>query len=703
MKKNNRKNFALAATALAAAMTFSTAAEAQTPSFPFSKSRARLVVLLHGVTPKMTEAPEQEIQGSGHARHYWGFDFIKGLQGRVDETSMRVITPQVFGGKMTFRNTLSSEWKPEGPGQAALDLAPICFPVSWLTSLPAGIETNQTLIKDHIRLLTKNGADSTMVMISTRDGSKHFMPQLAEAIDEIYRSYVTAFGHLPENQQPQIYLVGHSFGGVIARGILANPTQMDLFGNSLPAAQRAQANFLRDRVVLIKTIGAPHRGTHIADPAGDAADLYSTVGLGFIHSYYSFIAALPWKNYSSAWVNQKTADMLHAGLDAISGKRDCLKDLTRMEEYNNGILNTNTMRRGDNSLVPIYTAAGRNPGGMFYDQSRSVFYLGGGAWNPISNLDIAGGNRPAKEAMALNIIGSVMHLKGYGREGRKPWGTATLADGDRVASPYQGFGQSFARAVSAPLAVSGNDIKILAGKFFEGKPYTMGKADGEWDNDGFLGWDSAHGIGLAGSNWYRVFSPTKYGGQLPWDNDNHGSMMFNPGNGLWIHNELVRQAGPYNHFPGSRRSTWASNDVPVTPLNGIRLDFLEVHDIANNLDYLSGADFTLRVRVGSTESTVNLKDDTRTVTNAPSFYLNNFAGSVIPIRIDVIERDTPDPNDICPLTPELHRTSLYLFFDTRTNRITGDMEALAGDTMYIKPPASLANRVSMKLRVVRTQ
>lgn len=703
MKINkNIRNFVMTASIVAGAALTATPAEAQTP-FPFSQNRARLVVLIHGVTPKPDEDPEIKIGSSAHARAYWGFDMIKGLQGRVDETTMRVITPRAIGG-MRLRVEKETDWTVANSGTNAFDLAPICFPVSWNTQLPPGIETNQTLIKEHINLMTKGGANSTMVMVNTRDGSKHFMPQLAEAIDEIYRSYVQAYGYLPAAQQPQIYLVGHSFGGVIARGILANPAQMDLFGNSLPPAQRTQAQFLRDRVVAIQTLATPHTGTHMPDMAGDAAAMLQTQGLDFVRKLFGWVAALPWNGYSAEWVQKQSADIIDIALDEVSGTRDCLKDLARMNEYNNGILNTGTMRRSDGTWVPIYTATGRNPGNMFLDQSRSVFLLGGNVWNPISSIDLIRGTKLAKEAQILNLIEAGMHLKGYGKETRKPWGTATIAEGDKVAGPYAGIGATV-RPVSAGLTISGADVKWLADKFLTGKPYAMGKADGEWDNDGFVGFDSGHGIGLSGNNWFRVFPAARYGGQLPWDIDNHSSIRYNAGVGLWIHNEIVRGAGPFVNTAGLRRSVWGPLDTPTTPLAGIRIDFTEIRDLSN-LDY-GGADFRMTVRVGSQEGSVNLPNDKGLITSGIPFAGTvNFPGTIIPIRIDLLERDNPsagDPDDLCVISPQKQQSSLYLYFDTRTNRITGDLEGVAGDILTGAGPAGITNRAQIKLKITRTQ
>lgn len=701
--QHKTKTLALALTAAITSVAALAPIEAQAQSFAFNKNRPRLVMLLHGVTPRPDQDAEAMIGTSGHARYYWGFNFIKGLQGRTDETQMRVFTPRLFGS-MHFKNTVAADWTPYNSGSQPSDYAPICFPVSWWSNLPAGIETNATIQKDYIRLMTKNaGANTTMVMVNSRDGSRSFNKQVGEAIDELYMSYTIAFNHLPIEQQPQIYMVCHSWGGMVARGIMANPTGADLFANKLTASQRTRATFLRDRTVLIKTLGTPHQGTYIPDLSGDIHDLITAVGPTIISRYFGFIASQPWRNYSADWVKSKTASTMNTIVNAVSGKRDSLDDITNVASYNAGLIHPNTQRRSDGTLVPIYTAAGRNPGGMVYDQSRSVFLLGGGQWNPISNLDIAMNSpRYGTEAMALNIIESLSHLKGYGKEGKKPWGTAHVADGDRVASPHRGLGPTTAKSFNSGIAIDSLDVKWLAQRFFEGKPYLQGVADGEYDSDGFLGWDSAHAINLSGTgqNWYRVYPTNKYGGQLPWDVDNHGSMMFNAGNGTWIHNELLREAGPYALYAGARRSSWATGDVPVTPSKGVKIEFPQIHDIVNDLDYLSGADFTLRIRVGATEKSINLADNTRTV-SAPTFYFSGFASPIIPIRIDVVERDTPDPNDLCLVSPFRNRSSVFLYWDTRTQRVLGDYSAGAGETITMKPSLTdFANRVQMQIRVL---
>jgi hypothetical protein len=671
------------------------------PLFKINQSRPKLVLLIHGITPKPEEDQAVGIGSAKHARHYWGFEFIKGLQGRMDENAMRVITPKK-NGTLQLQTNMIEDWFPRQGVNNPDDLAPICYPISWNKQLPPGIEWNQTLIKDHIRLMTKN-SESIMVMVNTRDGSKHLMPQVGETIDEVFNSYRAAFGHLDEKVQPQIYIVGHSFGGVIARTLLANPAGADLFGNKLTATQRTRADYLRQRVVLVKTLSTPHEGSLVGDLAGDAANWMDTVGKAVLEQAVSAYSFIPWKMHSESWVKGTTKNMLETAMNAISGRRDCLEDVRRMSEYNAGILKENTARRSANGeIIPIFSAAGRNPSGTFYDSSRSVG-LFGGTWNPVTNLDIATGyNRFAKEAMALTIIETVMRQEGYGVAPRAPWGKTTFAEGDRMRSPYTFFGTTLPRKFSDPLVLDTTDLSLVIGYFLLGAPYTAGP-DGEWDNDGFVGWNSSHALNQKGTNWYRVYDQKKYGSLLPWDQDHHGSMMFNVGTAQWIHNELLRTAGPYNFFPGSRRSTWTMLDGPVTPRHGIKLDFIELKDIAGDLDY-SGAEFTLKATIGTSQNVMHGPDNTNTWKNIPSFAIDNYQSTVIPIKIDVIERDQPyDPDDQCVVTPEDGQTALYLYYDVRTNRISGDLNGMGGEVLTSRGNTAASNRVQLKFKVTRFQ
>lgn len=679
------------------------------PAFSFSPTRPKLVVLLHGVTPKPTEQPSQYIGASGHARYYWGYEFIKGLQGKLHETHMRVVTPKI-GGQFRMTTIDRTGWQPSTTDTNGLDLAPIFFPIAGFTNVTPQNQLDQNFIKGYISWMT-GSAENPMVMINTRNGANHLMPQTAETIEEIYHSYKNAFGSLPVDRQPQIYLVGHSFGGVIARAILANPTGADLYGNKLNIYQRQMADFLRQRVVAVQTIAAPHEGTLIGDPASDVADFISTYGYGPVNGIVQLLDFFATQDLTPEQTEAYTKEIIKGALDEVSGKRDCLEDLRRMPEYNAGILHPNTARRSANgALVPIYTGAGRNPGGTYFDDSRSVFYLGGSTWNPVSAFDLIRGTRHSKNASALKLIESVLHNEGYGRLGKKPWGNAEFALGDKVASPMAGVGPTTARPLSQGFFPSNKVIFGAASELFDGKPYRTGIGDGEWDNDGFLAWDSAHGVHLSATNYFRAFDPLKYGSMLPWDVDNHGSIMFNPAVGAWIHNEVIRAAGPTVGLPGLRRSVWSSTDVPVQPNVNLKVELMRIEDAKNDLDLATGADFSVTTRIGDVESTKHLPNDTSifvpTSTTIPTWTHLNFRGSIIPIRIRVVERDNPnygDPNDQCVASPTPGQTSLYVYFDTRTNRIIGDVQGDAGAIIDVKPVWwGVSNRVNMKIRITRT-
>jgi len=672
-------------------------------AFQFNKTRPRLVVLLHGVTPEVGQDPEAKITQSGHARYYWGFDFIKGLQGRLDEDKMAVITPRL---NRTFRatNTTADDWRPDTTDTSAFDYAPICFPISGWGTIPAGMQTNQAFIKDYIRLMTKApGAQNTMVMINTRDGSKHFMTQLAETIEEVYASYNIAFGELPEAQQPQIYLVTHSFGGIIARGILANPSQADLFGVKLNASQRIKCDYLRKRVVLVNTLAGPHTGTFIGDPASDVADYLKLHGWNIIRNILdsSIYTLLSGEELTKDELNAETRDTLETALNAVAGKRACLDDLLRVPEYNAGILHPGTARRWDGGpMVPIYTAAGRNPGGKYFDQDRGVFLFGGVQYNPVSSIDLMRkAGRFGKEASLLNLISAILHQEGYGRQGGRPWGSATMMDGDKVANPFEGTGPRVARKLSDGWVPVKSKLLEIGQRFLNGKEYLTATPDGQWDDDGFLGWDSAQAIGIDAPNYYRLFNEQMYGTLLPWDIDNHGSMMFNAGNGAWIHNELIREAGPVVSS-GARRSVWGNYDSPDTPSNSIKVELLQVKDITGDIDY-GDDELQVTVRIAGTSQTQDLPEGDN-ITSIRPFYGYGMPTTVIPIRIQVKELDFPDPDDICTASIVPGQTSIYLFFDTRTNRIFGDVTGVEGETLTITPNLWWQeNRVQTKIRITK--
>lgn len=669
--------------------------------FNFNKNRPRLVVLVHGITSEKLQAPEEKIGTSAHARWYWGFDQIKGFSGFPNEASARVITPWK-DGTLRFRTTLRGNWshKTHVP-ESSNELAPIVYPMSWMSgNLP--IDTNQAEIKTYLRLMTKPGTNPvTGVMVPYRIGSKHLMPQTADTINQVYETYMKAFGHLAEDAQPQLYFVGHSFGGIISRTIMSNPTGADLYGNKLTATERARANFLRDRTVHVTTVSTPHFGTPLIDQSQDAAAFVRLRG-GNIQTAAAGIDAIM-KIPPFSWLGvelnlAKTVRTAVLGaLDAVAGERDCLNDIKRMPEYNAGILQPTLARRSTGIPVPIYTITGRDPGATYYDRSRAPFIIGG-EWLPYSILDLFPGERMASNAAKMYAVQSLLHEAGYGKKGKMPWGPAAIPEADQMISGLKGVGPTNARPVSAGIELTASLVGNTLWDVLKAKPYLVGK-DGENDSDGFVGFDSGHGLGLTGGAWYRIYNRTEYGTHLPWDNDNHATITFNPGVGQWIHNELLREAGPY-YSSTQRISRFLGQGAAIRPSHSVKVEVLEVHDSLNNLDTVTQADFTMQVRIGDAITTQNGKDNTRTATGFKPVYRTSMPNSIIPIRIAVSERDpVGDPNDHCTITRVRGRDTLYLYFDTRTQTITGDVNALAGDIITSDGPYGATNRARVKVRI----
>lgn len=680
------------------------AAAAKPPAqeqFIFSPTRPRLVVLLHGVTSEPQQAIAEGIATVGHTRWYWGMGLIQGILGTPGETHARVVQPVLLGG-MSIKTMPVGDWHWEKlPEARTSDLAPIVFPIGNQRTLPNEAAMTRDAVRQYIRSVMTPGANpGAAVMVNFRDGSKHLMPQTAATIEQVYNAYQAAFGHLPLAAQPQIYFIGHSFGGVVARAIFANPTGADLFGNKLQPHQRTMADFLRSRTVLLGTLSTPHLGTPMGDQAGDVAAWVRRRGGNvktLLGSVDSVTNTEPLKSLGLATNLTKVAhDGMLAALDAISGERDCLQDLTRMPEYNAGILNPNTGRRHDGgSMIPIYTMSGRSPGATYYDRERGVA-LFSQKMIPNSCIDALRSDRPGKEASLLYMIQSILHREGYGKEGKKVWGSATIPEADYFTSPYKGIGPNSARALSAGIEITLGEVATTLTDFLKGKPYAYG-ADGENDSDGFLGFDSGHGLGLAGNHWYRVYRRDYYGHLMPWDLDHHGSMMFNVGTGIWIHNVLLREAGPIVAPGHLSRYPMGANTPPAR--KNITVQVTSVNDIDNDMDPVGGADFSVYVRIAGRLFSANGPDNTRNATGFSPFTVSALPQSVVPIALSVIERDDLDPDDLCSISPVKGRDNAFFFLDTRTGQIWGDARGQVGQTLTVTGIASVYNRVRASFKV----
>ncbi len=682
-------------------------------SFAFSPNRPRLVVLLHGVTNPRENSPEEGIASAKHARFYWGYDFIRALMGVPTNPAIQLIQRgqarvdlafiQADNWTVTPKDSLDALKSEDG------DLAPVLVPDLMFKRSLGRISADDFKAEPNPK---------TAVMVTFRDGSKHLMPQLGDAIDQIFSTYRQTFGHLPEASQPQIYLMGHSFGGVVARAILTNPEGPDLYGGRLNSGQRQRADYLRRRVVNVTTISAPHTGTIIPEMTGDVDRILKT-GQSFLPSTVSLKNQGPLGKIKSEIVDKnlvKVHEALGKAIKSASGDRDSLHDILRMAEYNQGILSPEKATRVDGSLVPIFTLGGRNPGGMFFDRNRAPF-VAGGKILPHSIIDIMGAGRFPSNAGSLYLIESLLHRAGYGKTNGKPWGAAAIPEADMMSSPMRGITSDLTPTQLSNRFSVTSLTPMIAGVLADGfssNPYALG-SDGENDTDGFCGFDSYHGLGVSPVKpwWWKGLYGARYGSFMPWDLDNHGSLMFNIGNGLYLYNEMVSKAGP-TPTKNSDLGIWVT--TPGNSMGGpglqkkhnITVDITRVWSRDGDIDPQIGrettklGDYDVYIRVAGSLKKIACKDDADQSTYVGSHGVTGTPQSVIPIVLSIIDRDRElpnDPDDDCVLSPEKGRDNLYIYFDTRTGRIYGDATGKAGEEITQGGYTGVYNPVGIAFKI----
>jgi hypothetical protein len=176
--------------------------------------------------------------------------------------------------------------------------------------------------------------------------------------------------------------------------------------------------------------------------------------------------------------------------------------------------------------------------------------------------------------------------------------------------------------------------------------------------------------------------------------------MFNVGNGLYIHNELQQKSGP---LPGGGLWSQYPNQPSTTrSRHGIKVEIVEIHDVKDSLDSASKADFKVSVRIAGELREKDAPKDTRTPRNVATFTKTGIAPSVIPLVFSVTESDPDilkDPDDFCAIYPGKGRDNLYVYYDTRTQRLYGDVEGAAGDLLTAAGIPGVYNRVQIRFRV----
>lgn len=495
----------------------------------FAKNRPTVTVLIHGVTGY--PSTDDRIGTLEGARNYWGFEFIDKL----------------LGAQQDYPTTFTDDRSPTG----SLDKN------NWETKF-----INKTVPSNHfITIYGKPNLSSSSpfytpfsLMMTYRDGSLSYKKQVAATAAQIVSLYNSQFGDWPEEKKPQLILLCHSFGGVVARTICSNPSNIpsndaNVIVENFTAAEKANMEFIRNKTLYITTLSTPHEGSPITKNAE----------IGSFLQDIKFFGLAPFDQ-----------------IDKSDPDTYVLKQLTTsfMENINETILKPELCKRADGSLIPIHVLGGRVPSGPKYfdDPNENDGDLntvdGGIGTTNIDELNSTESNREKYEAYNLLRVDYIMHLVLGIITNGKPWG-ATPADNNDLDIIKATDVDALSGCLKFPveynpinfglkprvyyLRTNWSDIPSKVPFRCEYK-FTKGSGiarDGEIDNDGFVPINSSLGVKL-GTNTKNYFDHSK-----PWptanatagswyrfyrsiaDYHNHGSIKFSGEIATWLRENII--------------------------------------------------------------------------------------------------------------------------------------------------------------------
>jgi len=509
-----------------------------TEGIGFAQNRPTVVVLIHGVTGYPSRNPKiGRMQG---ARAEWGYDFISGLLGDVGQL------PHTFADASEQSGVISRD--------------------EWETKHIDPFNVNHHFITVYGEPNPARNFYPFSLMLTYRDGSISMKKQVTHTAGMISSLYQKAFGSWPADRQPQIVLLCHSFGGVIARTICSNPASIpsnnpDVAEEKFSEGERRNMEFIRNRTMYITTLATPHEGSPVT--------LNAQLGSVLQHMIPEVKATDP----DTEILKQLTPDyFLH---------------------LNQTIIRPNLCRRGNGSLIPVHAIGGRVPAGPIFfsnpnQHDNDLRTVDGGIGHTnIDSLEANGSNRQAFEAYGLLRVDYAMHLFfGQFMPNGKPWGAVPndnrqldIIQTRDVLFPVPCLGEpgyTTANFLLKPRLYywrqRWNETRtfLICNGGFTPQPGTM-VSDGEIDNDGFVPINSALGVKLGtnitnfsrntgGGSWYRFYRSGA-------DFHNHGSIKTEAEVGRWVRTNIIGNE-PSSLLFGRLHNTNAAG--PNISRNGVR-------------------------------------------------------------------------------------------------------------------------------------
>lgn len=356
-----------------------------------------LIVLLHGATARTPgDNPREDgVPGTRkHARHYWTYPFVKGLLGAVADKDIPLVTLE--GTDITKEDFLNKGLTLPGQGVDQVPASDQCTLGDLMTA--ERFSPGQA------------AAPRLTVLLGHRDAKDSLVEQAMYAVDQIY-ACVTLFERT-FSRKPKLVFVAHSWGGLITRFILSNPTRASLQAITNPLSLRFPASnsrydtgdlstrvkmdYLRNLTYYAITMATPHQGVRFMDRA---TEVIRAVGVlrGTIDAADQAQERLlnAWRNAVSLLVNLPPLDAVNAepvvaALTSFEqfGQTTILGINRVWGESHTGLwaaLNTGPLHPSrairtnqsaivgaKNQFIPIYALGARNPGSTVADTLNLV-------------------------------------------------------------------------------------------------------------------------------------------------------------------------------------------------------------------------------------------------------------------------------------------------------------------------------------------
>lgn len=350
-----------------------------------------IVVLLHGATAR-TPLDNPRVDGvpgtRKHARHFWTYPFVAALLGADPSKNAPLVTLE--GTDIT--------------GSAFLNVG-LTLPGQGTDQVPA---SDQCTLGDMATAERYTRGQTTppklTVLLGHRDAKDSLVEQAMYAVDQIY-ACVTLFEQT-FRRKPKLLFVAQSWGGLITRFILSNPTRASLQAITSPTSlrfptdnarydtgdlsTRVKMDYLRNLTYYAVTMATPHQGVRIIDRAREVVQV-----VGMLRGTLA-AADREQENLLNAWRNAVSLLLNLPPADAIRAE-PVVAALASFEQFaestfatnrvwaeshtalwvalNTGPLHPSRAIRTNqspivgakNQLIPIYAFGARNPGSTVAD------------------------------------------------------------------------------------------------------------------------------------------------------------------------------------------------------------------------------------------------------------------------------------------------------------------------------------------------